>query len=218
MLRSTLVNVAELPALSVTTTWPLTAAPSALSTRGLAMLVDARPDIASLRVNGMLTLVLFQPYEFGVGVGLPNVSTGGVASRFTVTDAFAVPPPEVTLQPSTTPTVSASTTRVSQPVFATMLAGDSSMFQLTCTSLRYQPLLPAMPTTTGCTLGALRSMLMGGVANVAWLPATSVTTTEPLRLAPSPPMTTGLGALVAATPDNASLAANAKLTSPLNQP
>jgi len=74
--------------------------------RGLAMLVDASPDSASLRVNGMLTLVLFQPLALGAGEGLPKFSTGGVASRFTVTEALVVPPEEVVEQVSVTPLVS----------------------------------------------------------------------------------------------------------------
>src|SRR6185503_20337247 len=102
MLRATLVKVALLPALSVTVTWPVTFAPSVLHTSGLAMLVDASPDSASLRVNGMLTLVLFQPLALGAGEGLPKFSTGGVASRFTVTEALVVPPEEVVEQVSVT--------------------------------------------------------------------------------------------------------------------
>src|SRR5262245_58253756 len=109
MLRGTLVNVALLPATSVTTTWPVRFAPSVLKTSGLVVLVDASPDIASLRVNGMLTLVLFQPFAFGAGEGVPKLSTGGVASRLMVTEALAVPPPEVTLQEEMMPLVSAFT-------------------------------------------------------------------------------------------------------------
>src|SRR5688572_12086401 len=103
MLRSTVVNVALLPALSVTTTWRVIPGPSVLSTNGLVALVEASPDMASLRVNAMLTLVLFQPLEFGTGEGVPKFSTGGVASRFRVTELLAVPPPETTLQVSVTP-------------------------------------------------------------------------------------------------------------------
>src|SRR6185436_18604399 len=133
MLRATLVKVALLPALSVTVTWPVTFAPSVLNTSGLAMLVDASPDSASLRVNGMLTLVLFQPVALGTGEGLPKFSTGGVASRFTVTELLVVPQPEVTLQVSKTPAVSVFKTLASQPFVAMMLAGTSSMIQVTCT-------------------------------------------------------------------------------------
>src|SRR4029079_16693658 len=104
------------PALSVTVTWPVTFAPSVLNTSGLAMLVDASPDSASLRVNGMLTLVLFQPLALGAGEGLPKFSTGGVASRFTVTEALVVPPEEVVEQVSVTPLVSVEIVAGPQPV------------------------------------------------------------------------------------------------------
>src|SRR5688572_26161925 len=121
MLRGTLVNVALFPALSVTTTWPVTPAPSVLSTSGVATLVDARPDSASLRVNAMLTLVLFQPLELGVGEGVPKASTGGVASRLSVTELLAVPPAEITEQLNVIPAVSVVTFAVSQPVVLRML-------------------------------------------------------------------------------------------------
>ena len=78
-------------------------------------LVDASPDIASLVVNGMLTLVLFQPFMFGAGEGVPKVSTGGVASRLTVTELLAVPPPEMTLHVKVTPAVSVVTLLLPQP-------------------------------------------------------------------------------------------------------
>ena len=109
-----------LPARSVTTTWPVMPAPSVLSTIGLVVLVDASPDIASLRVNEMLTLVLFQPFAFGTGEGVPKFSTGGVASRLRVTEFDTVPLAEVTLQVKVTPAVSAVTLLMPQPVLLRM--------------------------------------------------------------------------------------------------
>ena len=125
----------------------------------------------------MLTSVLFQPFAFGAGEGVPNVSTGGVASRWMMTELLAVPPPEVTVQLSVTPAVSVVMSLVSQPLVEMMLAGDSSIAQLTCTSLVYQPLLPAEPATTGVMRGSERSMFTMGVVNVELLPALSVTIT-----------------------------------------
>ena len=87
----------------------MTFAPSVLTTSGLAALVEASPDSASLRVNGMLTLVLFQPLVFGAGEGVPKVSTGGVASRLMVTELLVVPAPEATVQLNVVPAVSAVT-------------------------------------------------------------------------------------------------------------
>src|SRR3569833_1088907 len=116
MFRGTLVNVAVLPASSVTTTWPVTPCPSALTTSGLVLLEEATPESASLSVNGMFTLGLFQPFAVGTGDGVPNGSTGGVASRFTVTDRVVVPPADVTLQVNVSPSVSLVTALDSHPV------------------------------------------------------------------------------------------------------
>ena len=115
-LSGPVVKVALSPARSVTDTSPVTPAPSALITSGLVVLVEAMPDSASLRVNGTLTLVLFQPLTFGRGVAAPNVRTGGVASRLMVTEFDTVPLAEVTLQVKATPAVSAVTLLTPQPV------------------------------------------------------------------------------------------------------
>src|SRR4051812_7790399 len=147
-LRATLVNVAWLPALSTTTTWPVTFAPSVLSTSGLATLVEARPESASPRVNAMLTLVLFHPLVFGTGEGVPKLSTGGVASRLMVTELLEVPAPEATAQLNVIPAVSVVTVLSLQPLFDRMLSDAFTTCQDTCTSLVYQPLLPVVPLTT----------------------------------------------------------------------
>src|SRR5690349_5330036 len=166
----------------------------------------------------MLTLVLFQPLVFGTGDGVPKLSTGGVASRLMVTDALVVPPADVTEQLNVTPAVSVVTLPVSQPAVPRMLPGTSLMAQATCTSLVYQPLLPGVPLICGVIPGAVRSMLTGGVVKVALLPAASLTTTCVSSALPLPVMSTGLGELVEATPEVASLALNEKATSPVFQP
>ena len=153
MLSGTVVNVPTLPARSVTTTWPVTPAPSVLITSGLLLLVVLTPDIASLRVNNTLTLLLIQPFAFGAGVGVPNVSTGGVASRFRLIELLVVPPADVTLQVNVALAVSVVTMLVTHPVLERMLAGGVLIDHATCTSLVYQPLRPNVPVTTGCTTG-----------------------------------------------------------------
>ena len=141
------------------------------------MLVDARPDNTSVRVNGMLTFVLFQPFTLTAGVGEPKESTGGVASRFTVTELLAVPPCETTLHVKVTPAVSAAWLTVEQPSLEMMLDGDSLITQVICTSLVYQPLLPVTPLIAETMDGGDLSMETAGVLNVALLPAASVTIT-----------------------------------------
>jgi hypothetical protein len=117
-----------------------------------------------------------------------------------------------------TPAVSVVTLLMPQPSLETMLAGNSSITQLTCTSLVYQPLLPSTPLIAGATDGGERSMETADVLKVALLPAPSVTITWARRFAPSPVMTTGLLLLVEATPDVTSVVSNAMLTSLANQP
>src|SRR5207248_9737852 len=74
-------NDAMFPARSVTDTLPLTAAPSAVSSSGLGIDVDATPDSASSGVNGSATSVRFQPFAFGAGSCARYCSVGGVKSR-----------------------------------------------------------------------------------------------------------------------------------------
>src|SRR6186997_2744566 len=115
ILRGSVPKMTLFPARSVTVTWPVTPAPSALITAGLVVPVEAIPDSASLTANGTLTLVLFQPLTFGSGVAAPNVSTGGVASRLTVIVLLAEPPPETMLHVKVTPAVSVVTLLMPQP-------------------------------------------------------------------------------------------------------
>src|SRR3954464_12861786 len=71
------VNVAVLPARSATVTPPLTLDPSAPSTRGLGIDVEATPDSASSGANGIATSVRFQPLPFAGGICARYCSDGG---------------------------------------------------------------------------------------------------------------------------------------------
>src|SRR5882762_7758033 len=75
------VNIAVLPARSVTVMAAVTALPSVVSVTGLAVvLLASTPDTASLVVNAIDTLVLFHPVAFAAGLGAPNVAVGSVVS------------------------------------------------------------------------------------------------------------------------------------------
>src|SRR2546428_166874 len=78
------VNVALLPARSVTVTVPVTAFPSADRTRGPVGLAGSNPERLSLAVKGIETSVLFQPAALGGGLGEPKESVGGLLSMRTV--------------------------------------------------------------------------------------------------------------------------------------
>src|SRR5215831_13515152 len=106
---------AVLPARSTTWTWVDCAAPAWLKTSGLAGVALAIPDIESVALYGTFTTELFQPSAFGSGESAPNASSGGVASRLTVTDFVAVPPGVVTVQVNVVPAVSLLTTLEPQP-------------------------------------------------------------------------------------------------------
>src|SRR6185295_8791117 len=101
------------------------------------------PDIVSVTVNGMSTFGLFQPFAFGAGDGVPNVITGGVASRSTVTELFVVPAPDVALHVNVTPAVSCVTVPPSQALCESRLsAGILWMTHATFTSPVYHPCSP----------------------------------------------------------------------------
>src|SRR5207253_3073635 len=63
------VNVAVLPATSVTVTGPVAAGPSAVTDKGLAAEVEATPDRVSAVLKLKATFVLFHPDAFGPGDG-----------------------------------------------------------------------------------------------------------------------------------------------------
>jgi hypothetical protein len=80
------VNVAELPAASVTVTVPFTLEPSVLNVNEPGPAGETTPDRLSAVVKPIVTLVLFHPAAFGTGLGTPNVATGAVLSIFTAGD------------------------------------------------------------------------------------------------------------------------------------
>jgi len=114
------------------------------SLTGLSCDAWKTPDNASLAMNGKLTSVVFQPAPLAAGEPAPQFSAGGVASRLRVTDWFAMPPLEATLQLNVTPAVSAVTAASSQPSMWVSESGSLTC-QVSCTLLRYQPLLPRVP-------------------------------------------------------------------------
>jgi hypothetical protein len=75
------VNIAVFPALSVTVIVPVTTDPSALSASGLTGVMESRPERESTGVNGMDTLLLFQPAPLGAGLACENVTVGAVLSK-----------------------------------------------------------------------------------------------------------------------------------------
>ena len=74
------VNIAELPAASVTVTVPFTLEPSVLNVSEPGPAGETTPDRLSTVVKPIVTLVLFQPAAFGAGLGAPNRIVGGVMS------------------------------------------------------------------------------------------------------------------------------------------
>src|SRR6187549_1674389 len=218
MLYAGEVNVALFPATSVTVTCAVTPAPVSVIGSGFGVSLAATPDVASEASKATATGAMRQPLASAAGMASPNVRVGGVASRLMVTEREAVPPGEVAVQVSVVPTVSVVIDVAPQPSLETSEAA-SSIVQVTCTSPRYQPALPAVPVTDAVITGAERSMFTTGDVKVAALPAKSVTVTCCVRPAPSWLKVSGLPLLVENTPDpHASAVVNGMLTSPLFQP
>src|SRR4051812_43498083 len=81
MLTAGEVAVVLLSARSVAVTVPLTFRPSAERMSGLLGAGEATPDPpASLTVNGIVTLPLYQPAALAIVVGGPKLTVGGVRS------------------------------------------------------------------------------------------------------------------------------------------
>jgi hypothetical protein len=81
ILKDAEVNVALLPALSVTITVPVTEFPSVASTKGLTFgVVVSTPDRLSEAVKDTDTSVLFQPAAFAAGLAAPKTKVGPVVS------------------------------------------------------------------------------------------------------------------------------------------
>ena len=139
------MNVALLPAMSVTTTCAVRPDPSTAMESGLALLVENTPDSASFASNAIDTAVEFQPSASAAGEPALKVSVGATVSRRIVTELVAVPPSEVALQVKVTPEVSSLTEVVAHPVLEETFDSASETVQEACTSLRYQPPLPSVP-------------------------------------------------------------------------
>src|SRR3954471_1950715 len=122
------VNVAVLPAASVTVTPPLTSVPSTVNTSGLALDVEATPERLSVAVKANETSLLFQPAVFGAGLAAPNESVGRVASRLMMTEFDALPPALVAEQVRVTPPVSAVVVLAPHPDEEAMLDSASLTF------------------------------------------------------------------------------------------
>src|SRR5688572_14111243 len=131
MFTAGVVKDALLPAISLTTTAASSPVPLPVMTTGFGKLVDATPEVESLALKGNSTSPVFHPEEFG-GEGEPKVSCGAVASRFTVTEREAVPPPEVAVHVNATPAVSVVTEVAAQPLLELTLDSVSVTVQLTC--------------------------------------------------------------------------------------
>ena len=74
-----------------------------------------------------------------------------------VTLWLAVPPALLAVQVKVMPIVSLVMLCVSQPLWLLMADSESLTFQLTVTSLTYQPLLPSVPLILGAITGAVLS-------------------------------------------------------------
>src|SRR5262245_26878515 len=80
-----------------------------------------------------------------VRAGVTICTSGGVASRFTVTDELDVPPSLVALQVNVVPAVSAVTLAVTQPEAEKTGVCSSHGHQFTVASDVYQPSPPRLP-------------------------------------------------------------------------
>src|SRR5688572_14562859 len=105
----------------------------------------------------MATSLLFQPRSSGPGDGEPKVSVGSTVSRRTVTDSDVVPPADVAVQVNVTPAVSSVAPCAVQPTEELMADSWSVTLHDTCTLLRYQPAVPAVPVILATTTGGVGS-------------------------------------------------------------
>src|SRR5262245_10030192 len=108
-LNAGVLIVVLLPATSVTTTWAVAAALVCVIVSGLGLLVDARPDRASLASKGTLTGAARQPASSGSDETAPKVTVGGVWSFLMVTALVVLPAALVARQLYVMPAVSAFT-------------------------------------------------------------------------------------------------------------
>jgi hypothetical protein len=164
------VNVAALPALSVTVTVPVTAEPSVDRTSGLLPgFVDATPDVASAAVNVMDTFVLFHP----LGAG-PNVSVGGVLSiLIPLAVAGALTLPALSVHDPDADWLAPSEDKVTGLAQLSIPDKLSVPLKLTVTSVLFQPLAFAAGARVAAPVGAVLSILILEMVKDAVFPARS---------------------------------------------
>jgi hypothetical protein len=169
------VNVAVLPALSVTVTEPVSPVPSLVTVSGLAPgFVLCTPERLSVTVNGIDTLLLFQPAAFGAGVGESKVTLGGVLSILipkTVAVVLLLPALSVHVPLADCPAPSeGSGTGAVHPARPDRL---SLPVKLTVTVVLFQPAAFAAGAALPFAVGGVLSMLMPPMVYVAEFPAAS---------------------------------------------
>src|ERR1051326_4138058 len=168
------LNVAELPALSVTVIEAEMPAPSAVSMRGLAEEVVSTPESPSLVVKGTLTFVLFQPAALARGLAAPNVTPGGVLSMLMpvlVACTLTLPALSVHVPAADCPLPSAL--RTTGAVQKSIPERLSAPVKLTFTLLLFQPFALAAGKAEATAVGGVRSILMPVTFTDAELPARS---------------------------------------------
>jgi hypothetical protein len=215
------VNVALLPALSVTVIVPVTALPSVVRSSGVAVgLVEATPERPSEVVNGTETSVLFQPAAFAAGVAAPNVSVGAVLSMLMLLAvAVALTFPALSVQVPEADWLAPSLLSVTGFVHEATPEPLSVPVKLTVTSVLFQPWAFGPGEALALAVGGVLSILTAGDWNVLLLPAASVTVTAPVTDAPSDVSISGLLAgFVETTPDRLSVVVKENDTSVLCQP
>src|SRR5262245_4678935 len=114
--------------------------------------------MASVQSQLTVTSELFHPFAFGAGLSGLKVTTGLVASRFTVTDFDLGPFDATTAQVTVSPEVSVVTRVVSHPVELSMVVVAVFTAQLTLTAPRYQPPPPSVPLTVGMSAGSFTAI------------------------------------------------------------
>src|SRR6266545_4291086 len=155
------VNIWLFPALSVTVTSPVTAGPSAVSTRGLlAGLVVSTPERLSPVVNENETLVLFQPLPLAAGLAFPKTSVGSAVSMLMPLCVSLAVLSARSWQVPVALWLAPSLLTVSLTVAALGPERLSAQLQLSVTSPLFQPLLLAAVRLTNAIVGAVLSILM----------------------------------------------------------
>jgi len=170
------VTVALLPALSVTVTVPITAAPSVEKSSGLVVgFVLATPEGLPLAVKGIVTLVLFHPAGLGAGFGAPNVTVGGVLPMLMpvmVAGALTLPALSVQVPEPDCPLPSPS--NVICPVQKSMPDPKSVPVEVTVTLVLFQPLAFGTGIALAIATGGVLSIFIVALTGALVFPALSI--------------------------------------------